>query len=359
MEIRANPGEIRTVAQRIHRASGSLTEMESTIGAVYGQLSWEAREKAQVDGQVSQARTRAGQLAGQLADLGRALASGAQMLEDADRSAASQWEGVGAGFEGILRQWMRDPVGQLLNMPWESVARTLGLGGLLGAVPSIVLWFGPGSTANSSVSGFDSRRLFDGLGHILGIATYPAIYNWLKGSVQTIDGGGLGNWLKRSGFSSLGRPLPMFVYGAVFNLLGGEPSGQGVVHDAAKSVVSTGMDKVITTDVAEAASKAGVRKVLEKAGLKVGERFIPGVGEVLLANDAVQFLGRDVLGIDALKYVDVGAPVDWAGDKVVGGAEWVGGKATDAGGWAVSKAADAGGWATNKVGDAWNWAWHH
>jgi len=178
--ILVRPDRLRAFGAQLQQSSGDLRGVEGRVGSALGGLSWEARQKAGVDGQVSQARSQARVLAAQAEEMARYLQRKAQAFEEADGQGVG---GVGQVF-GAFTEWVQGTP-SWWGFPSQQVNAWWNLGGVLGEQSPIRLLRLP-AVAGIAVVGVASLSAMSGmLPAIQGFG--EQVWNWLHGKGWKTD----------------------------------------------------------------------------------------------------------------------------------------------------------------------------
>jgi len=92
--IKVDPAQLGAFSVQWQQAAGELESVAGRVGSALGGLSWEARQKAGVDGQANQARSQARALAAQAGEMARYLQRKAQAFEEADGQGVTELNNV-------------------------------------------------------------------------------------------------------------------------------------------------------------------------------------------------------------------------------------------------------------------------
>ena len=132
--IKVDPAQLGAFSVQWQQVAGELESVAGRVGSALGGLSWEARQKAGVDGQANQARSQARALAAQAGEMARYLQRKAQAFEEADGQGVSDLGQVLGAFTAAQRQVMQAPYSSIRTFPRAKVDSYLQLGGSGGNV---------------------------------------------------------------------------------------------------------------------------------------------------------------------------------------------------------------------------------
>ena len=132
--ILITPDQLRSLSAQLQQTAGELQSVEGRVSSALGDLAWEARQKAGVDGQANRARSQARALAAQAEEMGRYLQRKAQAFEEADGQGVS---GVGQVF-GAFTEWVQSAP-SWWGFPSQQVNAWWNLGSVLGEPSPIEL----------------------------------------------------------------------------------------------------------------------------------------------------------------------------------------------------------------------------
>jgi WXG100 family type VII secretion target len=100
MRIIVDPDRLQMLARQMQDAAHTLNQVHSRINSALGQLDWEARSRAGVDGQVNQACSQARNLANRADEMARFLERKARMFAEADGQSIT---GSGQSIQDIIQ----------------------------------------------------------------------------------------------------------------------------------------------------------------------------------------------------------------------------------------------------------------
>jgi uncharacterized protein YukE len=162
MRIKVDPDRLRSAAQQLSSTSSELQNLSSRLGGAMGELDWEARRTAGVDGDVARVRSLANDLANRAGRLAAYLNSKARTFEDADRQGVANAQVVNGMFSDWRRQWMQSGFQARMAYPADEVQRQLGLGTVTGSAgPASVPVAIPGQDEVSDPMGSALSRFND------------------------------------------------------------------------------------------------------------------------------------------------------------------------------------------------------
>lgn len=151
--IVVQPEHLRTLATQCRRQADDLRSVLGNLGGAFGNLDWQVREAANVEGTWQSARSRGYTLADQAETMARYLDRKAQAFAEADHVGAAQVGQVAGAFTDAQQQWAEwwQQRSTIFSFPQDLVARVLWLGRVVLTTP--VTWMVTGLTIVTSVVG--------------------------------------------------------------------------------------------------------------------------------------------------------------------------------------------------------------
>jgi uncharacterized protein YukE len=138
--IVVRPEDLRSLASRLDQSAQALDALAGRIGAAWGGLDWEARQKSGLEGPVSQARSRANACAREAEALARFLKQKAERFEEADAAGSQGLNQIAHAIAPLLRNWeawMRR-VKAMPHTMEQRLKELLGLGSLARYTPLVL-----------------------------------------------------------------------------------------------------------------------------------------------------------------------------------------------------------------------------